>query len=63
MAWVATDRSEQVFVYESKPERNSIYEWWDGSRRDGTDSAELSENACKILIGKVLTWEDEPVEI
>lgn len=69
MAWLAVDKNGSEYLYTKKPERiihynvfkpNEVdFEIW-GS--DG-DNIELPKGSIKKLIGRELTWEDEPVEI
>lgn len=60
MAWVVKDgRDNSEWIFEHKPERsveNGF--WWDAS-----DCVELPQGSIKKLIGRDLTWEDEPVEL
>jgi hypothetical protein len=56
MAWLAKDACEMIFDY--CPERGAIF--WAEERNDGI---ELPEGSIKKLIGRDLTWNDEPVEI
>ena len=58
MAWLAVDKDGAEGVYEERPERVEIQAWWsyDGSVR-------LPKGSIKKLIGRELTWQDEPVEI
>ena len=61
MAWVAVDDSGEEYIYGEKPERDPFYKFW----RDGEIEIqfELPEGSIKKLIGKNLTWEDEPKEL
>lgn len=58
MIFLAVDKDGTEGVYEGRPERAEIQVWWsyDGSVR-------LPKGSIKKLIGKDLTWQDEPVEI
>ncbi len=56
-AWLAVDDNGTEKKYFAPPKRNlKHHEWW-GIR------ARLSKGSIKKLIGRELTWEDEPVEI
>lgn len=60
MAWVVKDgRDNTEWIYQYKPERESDYGyWWLGG-----ECIELPQGSIKKLIGRDLTWEDEPVEL
>ena len=57
-AWVAVDKSGGERVYEARPVRNSTY--WVAIE---CESVELPKGSIKALIGRELTWNDEPVEL
>ncbi len=57
MAWVAVDESDAEYIYESKPHREEDA-WFEHS-----DFVELPKGSIKKLIGRELTWEDEPIEL
>ena len=67
MAWLAIDESGEEYIFVgNKPERmenHSIndYEWFPKYKSDKW--AELPQGTIEKLIGKELTWDDEPVEI
>ena len=68
MAWIARDLSEDLYVYDSKPIRDNEYSEWiipDAIRYEIFDlnRVELPSDADEKLIGRHITWEDEPVEI
>lgn len=68
MAWIARDLSEDLYVYDSKPVRDDeFYEWIipDAFRYEIFDFNRvfLPSNADEKLIGRHITWEDEPIEI
>lgn len=60
MAWIAVDKDGEIYKYESKPWR--IKEEFVDKVTTAWDEL-VSDEECKRLTGKVLTWEDEPVEI
>lgn len=65
MAWVAVDYGGGEYVYDYKPIRRG-YLTWGQKRKNGEnigDAVELPKGSIKKLIGKDLTWEDEPVEL
>ena len=57
MAWVAVDGSEAEYIYESKPHRE-VDIWF-----EHCDFVELPKGSIKKLIGKDLTWSDNPIEL
>lgn len=59
MAWVAADRCGE-YVYSEKPWRDHD-ELWEYNRTK--DHICLPKGSVKKLVGKELTWEDEPVEL
>ena len=70
MAWVAVDKSGIEGIYDNMPERNNdMWEDIDYYRVFGEIEFEretgiiLPKGAIKKLIGRDLTWEDEPVEL
>lgn len=57
MAWVAVNRNEIENIYKSEPHR--AYDlWWDVDTE-----ISLPKGTIKKLIGRDLTWEDNPVEL
>ena len=61
MAWIARDKDSFLFIYKDKPTRGDMY-WKSKCNHEG-DYILMSSGADEKLIGKHLTWEDEPVEI
>ena len=65
MAWVAVDKDGSEFIYEDKPER--YIACWRIWRREFTGETMnhvfLPKGSIKKLIGKELSWSDEPVEL
>ena len=61
MAWVAVDKNGDEYVYSSKPYRDCCkgLELW----MSIGDCVELPQGSIKKLIGKELTWNNEPVEL
>lgn len=66
MAWLATDKNGEEYIYEEKPSRGYGCIWkatfYDGKDRN-SDFIELPKGSIKKLIGKELSWNDEPVEL
>lgn len=72
MAWLACGFYNDELIFDCKPHRACVYasndekiEYWEGFR-DGSfkdKQIELPNGSIKKLIGKDLTWKDEPVEL
>ena len=60
MAWLVVDKDSSEWIFDVKPQRKH-YEW--DIRQVYNMYVELSQSSIKKLIGRELTWEDEPVEI
>ncbi len=64
MAFVAVDKDKSEWVYATIPTRKSTYWRCEGELDSELDSMiELSKGSIRKLIGRELTWEDEPVEL
>lgn len=68
MAWIARDLSEDLYVYDLKPVRDSEYSQWiipDALRYEVLDvnMVKLSSDADEKLIGRHITWEDNLIEL
>ena len=61
MAWVAVNKYNREYIYEEKPKRCYCSIWAQASLLDNT--VELPKGSIKKLIGRELTWNDEPVEL
>jgi len=59
MAWVAVDKDQAEYVYESQPIRQIRFWFPPGDSKD----VELPTGSIKKLIGRELTWDDEPVKL
>ena len=57
MAWVAVDSVNLEWVFRNKPTKGK-YGWWYAE-----DAIVLPKGTIKKLIGRELTWVDEPVEL
>lgn len=66
MAWVAVDKNKREFIYNTKPRRFGNYCWhfdYDEDSESLSGTVSLPNGTIKKLIGRDLTWEDEPVEL
>ena len=61
MAWLAVDEDGEEYIYEHKPFRDEILMAW--LNVEETNYIILPKGSIKKLIGRELTYEDEPVEI
>lgn len=68
MAWVAVDSLNQELIFRNEPFRDTdtdymvTYHGWLDEIRNSW-GIELPKGSIKKLIGRDLTWEDEPVEL
>ena len=65
MSWLAVDKSNQEYVYKSRPTRCELEDLGFGETGEwASDRCHLwlPNGSIKRLIGRELTWEDEPVE-
>lgn len=64
MAWLAVNEDGREFIFQSEPDRfwdERLKEW---NRTDVCNpSINLPKGSIAKLIGRALTWEDEPVEL
>lgn len=58
MAWIAVDKNGREFIYMDKPNRGVI-EFL--PCQDEGSYIELPQGSIKKLIGRELSWNDEPV--
>lgn len=59
MAWLAVDKNGTEKIWQLKPIR--VTTMWSGFIN--TDIVPLPSGSIEKLIGRKLTWDDEPVEI
>lgn len=65
MAWVAVHEDGKEGIFANKPSRSEGL-WWDTVYIDYTQydtEISLPKGSIKKLIGRDLTWEDEPVKL
>ena len=66
MAWLAVDKNNDECIFEDKPNLNRWGYWECMISYEGemvNMMIDLPKGTIKKLIGKELTWEDEPVEL
>ena len=62
MAWVAVDSYNKEVIFLRKPKR--VYGFWVDVNEDSEDTQiSLPKGSIKKLIGRDLTWQDEPIEL
>ncbi|MBD5173823.1 MAG: fructan hydrolase [Bacteroidales bacterium] len=62
MAYLAVDKDGAEWIYDASPTRRKKTEEWSCEwPEDG--QIELPKGSIAKLIGRELTWEDEPVEL
>lgn len=65
MAWVAVHKYGEESIFKCNPKRTDMFwtdEHWVGIQYYNSDIA-LPKGTIKKLIGRELTWEDNPVEL
>lgn len=62
MAWLAVDRAGNEGIFYREPVRD-LNCWTDASYAFNDSEIYLPQGSIKKLIGRELTWENEPVEI
>ncbi len=68
MSWVAVEQDGCEIVFPEKPHRMEDCGFWNymedvGAEVEITIEVDLPKGSIKKLIGKDLTWEDDPVEL
>lgn len=59
MAWVAVNKNGDEVLFDFEPERYNDFFWVE----DVGDDIYLPKGSIKKLIGRELSWKDEPVEL
>ncbi len=60
MAYISIDKNYDEWIWEEEPTR--FTEHW-VNEKDGNDLIKLPNGSINRLIGRVLTWNDEPVDL
>ena len=67
MAWVAVHKNGEEGIFNHKPTRGKKLELWYDEVEDGCifydTEISLPKGSIKKLIGRDLTWQDNPVEL
>lgn len=65
MAYLVVDNDNEEFVFSNIPKRDLELGWWLPTHKIKSFrmNVKLPKGSIEKLIGKKLTWEDEPVEI
>lgn len=66
MAWLAVNDNGDEYIYEAMPERCFGWQWvptFCECQDRIYDSIKLPKGSIKKLIGRELSWSDEPVEL
>ena len=63
MAWLAVDKDGTECVCSTEPYRDQVDFIWCIKNIFDSCAIGLSKDSIKKLIGRELTWEDEPVEL
>ena len=64
MAWLAVDNDGTERIFENKPYRATQY--WEADYEEDdiiSNMISLPKSSIEKLIGKKLTWDDDPVEL
>ena len=63
MAWLAVDGDEQELIFEVKPKRSKEGRIWQlPSRYSNYSVIYLKKGTIEKIIGRKITWDDEPVK-
>ena len=63
MAWVAVDKDGTEVICNPEPYRDTVDFMWCIESGFYSGAIGLPKGSIKKLIGRELTWEDEPVEL
>lgn len=61
MAYLAVDKDGKEQVFQQKPYWNTKYESWFRESRSENERVVLPKGSIQKLIGRTLTYEDEPI--
>lgn len=63
MAWVAVEPDLTEWVFETKPLRDEEFAMWVDKQSPLDCPVAIPKGSIKKLIGREITWENEPVEL
>lgn len=65
MVWLVVDNDSSEWIFDSKPCRNKFYKIWEEDYNNdyASNIIELPKGFIERLIGRKLTWDDDPVEL
>jgi len=68
MAYIAADKNGDIHIFSAKPERHTpeidvLCIWTYYLKTPMKYVTKVNKRICKTIVGKVLTWEDEPVRL
>ena len=58
MAWLTVDKNGEAWIYEGRPVRD-VTMWVLG----WAECIKITPESAEKLAGKVMTWDDEPIEV
>ena len=61
MAWIARTLNEDELIFDKHPYKRDGY--WYHPNGLGGNTIKLPDGTIKKIIGRELTWKDEPIEI
>ena len=60
MAYLAVNKGGKEYIFNEKPYRDDYYNIWNNWKEE---QIKLPKGSIEKLIGRKLTWKDEPVKI
>ena len=67
LGWIAVDQCGEEWTYNEKPYRMNPNQWnkgyWLTGNCERDSSMKLDDGTIYLMIGRTLTWKDEPVEL
>ena len=63
MAWVAVDKSGDEWIYAEKPKKYEDSVCWCSYSNENYSYIHVPKGTIEKIIGRKLTFEDEPVEL
>jgi len=63
MSYLAVDKDNEEWIYDNKPLRDNEYLRFQPQNEFDDNFIHLKKGSIEKLIGKKITWQDEPVEL